>query len=632
MLKKKLFAGAIFALGLMVAGVASAAYDFGTTTLKVGSKGQAVMNVQTVVGATPVDGIFGQGTKAKVMAWQANNGLTADGVFGNASKAKANEVAGATTPTQGNCPTGYVAVTPVAPTFAACAVAGTTPTMPGSTTLTGGAGELTYASTTTDLESDVKEGASEKVLATKIEADGSDISVASVKVSFENNSGNGSTKLEKYVDEVKVMLGSTEVGTVNADEFSKDNYVYSKSIPLTGAVVKDGEKATLYVVVKTLATVDDETADFDGIVTQVRWMDATGAIFSDTDSDGSDFGTGAVQTFGFNEANVDDSLEVKSSSTNPDDKTVTVKDNDTTDDVSALAFKLDVDEDSSDVAVTGMMFTVAVSNFDADGDGTVDATDDIDVSATSQWADRIISEMNVKAGGKTFEADLDDNVTIAQDVTNGSGTLTYTVEFDEDFVIASGDDSTVEVVVTFAEQSDSDYNEGVIVRVSLAEEDTDISAETDNDELTATEIDGSGKTGSQMTLSLSSGTVSVTSKTEDGNSNDSDDSYEEGTFTFYVTIAAEDGNVDVDAASIVETLLDPASNTVALSLQIVNLDGDATENTAGTDYTVLDGESNTFSIVYTINPDAAGTYYVRLDSIDGVVVNQTTQGVNLVAA
>ena len=96
MLKKFLAASvAVLALGVFL--TASAAYDFGTTTLKIGSKGEAVKAVQTVVGATPVDGIFGKMTAAKVKVWQAANGLTADGLFGKASMAKANGATATTT-------------------------------------------------------------------------------------------------------------------------------------------------------------------------------------------------------------------------------------------------------------------------------------------------------------------------------------------------------------------------------------------------------------------------------------------------------------------------------------------------------------------------------------------------------
>src|SRR5574344_1533158 len=86
---KKFLIGTFAIAGLALAMSVSAAYDFGTTTLKVGSRGEAVKAVQTVVGATPVDGIFGPMTAAKVKAWQASNGLVADGLFGAMSKAKA---------------------------------------------------------------------------------------------------------------------------------------------------------------------------------------------------------------------------------------------------------------------------------------------------------------------------------------------------------------------------------------------------------------------------------------------------------------------------------------------------------------------------------------------------------------
>ena len=49
--------------------------------LKVGSKGKDVERVQRAVGAS-VDGIFGNGTKSKVMAYQKRMGLQVDGLVG----------------------------------------------------------------------------------------------------------------------------------------------------------------------------------------------------------------------------------------------------------------------------------------------------------------------------------------------------------------------------------------------------------------------------------------------------------------------------------------------------------------------------------------------------------------------
>ncbi len=58
-------------------------------TLRVGSKGTDVQNLQTFMGVT-VDGSFGPMTRARVIEWQRGVGLTADGIFGPASRQMAN--------------------------------------------------------------------------------------------------------------------------------------------------------------------------------------------------------------------------------------------------------------------------------------------------------------------------------------------------------------------------------------------------------------------------------------------------------------------------------------------------------------------------------------------------------------
>lgn len=52
-----------------------------STVLRVGSKGDLVKKMQTVLGVT-ADGDFGPGTERAVKAWQTSKGLTADGVVG----------------------------------------------------------------------------------------------------------------------------------------------------------------------------------------------------------------------------------------------------------------------------------------------------------------------------------------------------------------------------------------------------------------------------------------------------------------------------------------------------------------------------------------------------------------------
>jgi peptidoglycan hydrolase-like protein with peptidoglycan-binding domain len=83
--------------------VASAAattgpYNFGTTTLKNGSKGNAVMELQRFLNANlnlglALDGKIGPKTIAVIKKWQKANGLVADGLIGAKTKALMNSMA-----------------------------------------------------------------------------------------------------------------------------------------------------------------------------------------------------------------------------------------------------------------------------------------------------------------------------------------------------------------------------------------------------------------------------------------------------------------------------------------------------------------------------------------------------------
>jgi peptidoglycan hydrolase-like protein with peptidoglycan-binding domain len=73
-------------------------------TLRVGSKGEAVKQWQTILGLAP-DGIFGQGTYAATKVWQGKHAIKADGVVGMATWTAA--AAGTSTPdTSGGILTG----------------------------------------------------------------------------------------------------------------------------------------------------------------------------------------------------------------------------------------------------------------------------------------------------------------------------------------------------------------------------------------------------------------------------------------------------------------------------------------------------------------------------------------------
>ncbi|OGJ05573.1 hypothetical protein A2456_01025 [Candidatus Nomurabacteria bacterium RIFOXYC2_FULL_36_19] len=84
LLKSKFLFGMIVLVAVAV--VASTADASITSTLRKGSRGAQVVELQTALGLN-ADGIFGNLTKAAVATWQASKGLVADGIFGAKSRA-----------------------------------------------------------------------------------------------------------------------------------------------------------------------------------------------------------------------------------------------------------------------------------------------------------------------------------------------------------------------------------------------------------------------------------------------------------------------------------------------------------------------------------------------------------------
>ncbi len=247
----KFLIGTFAVLALAVAVQVSAAMDFGSTTLKVGSKGEYVKTLQTLVGASPVDGIFGKGTEAKVKAWQANNGLTADGKFGPASKAKANEV-GMGSGSGALCPNGMT-------------LASNCTQAPSSTVNQGTNGYLAdIASDSTNRVSTVYESEQDKVVAGfRATARLASQNVNRVRVDLRNtDTGGSSVNLSKYISSASLWYGSTKIATMSVADAdratSTDKYTFNFS-GLNANIAKD-QIGRFYVSVNVNGSLDSNDA------------------------------------------------------------------------------------------------------------------------------------------------------------------------------------------------------------------------------------------------------------------------------------------------------------------------------------------------------------------------------------
>jgi hypothetical protein len=353
----------------------------------------------------------------------------------------------------------------------------TTPTTP-TTTVSGGAGDLTVTFSTKDVDAtnNLKEGEEDvKVLGYKLEADDSDISISNVKVWLQNDGTSTSEKLTRYVDEVKIMLGDEEVGSADASDFSKESDTpdqFTKSIALSNAVVKEGDTEYLYVTVTTLGSIDsdDLAADWGVKITSMRYTDGTGAIMS---ADSSDLTT--EDHFGFLGEDSDDNITVKSSSANPSTSTIGVDDTSSTNDVLVGAFKLNVDEDSSDITLLELPISATVTSATVAGD-----------------IEDVIENLYVTIDGEEYSAEVDSSLDSESPFTD-----TYTVDLtDEDVVIKADDTIEVKIYVDLAGMDDN-YAEGATIQVSMA--DNQLVAEG-SDELSNDQRDGAF-TGKTHTLS-----------------------------------------------------------------------------------------------------------------------------------
>jgi len=239
-----------------------------TRDLTVGATGADVtclqqalisMGISIPAGAT---GYFGAQTQAAVSQWQSKNGVApAAGYFGPISRAAWTTVSPAPGPG-----------TPVPPTG-----------------LQGSAGTLTVSDTSTDVETTVRTGTTEKVLGFKGEASGSDVLVTNVRVKFTYTGGaTPSDRLINYASDISIWANGQKVGSMDASSFTRESSgVYSASIPVSAIVrMGSGNKVTFHVGLMAVSNLDSD--DISGTwtvdVLQTRYTDATGAVLFDSTS------------------------------------------------------------------------------------------------------------------------------------------------------------------------------------------------------------------------------------------------------------------------------------------------------------------------------------------------------------
>lgn len=505
---------------MLVAGAltANAAYMH-TVTLKQGSTGPQVVSLQATLGGLVTDGSFGPMTKAAVMAFQTSKGLTADGVVGPMTGAALSGVmTGGSYPAGCSSTSGYSTTTGMPCSGGTTLPAGCSSTAgyssttgakcDGSTTgtttspLTGGAGSITVDNLSTYSSEEVGEGESNvKVLAFTVEADDeSDVDLSSVKVEFVESGATSSENLDDYADSVSVWMGSTKVGEADVSTFSENSDVWTKSISLSGAVVRAGDKETLTVAVSALDNLDSGDIDSDAWavdVLNVRFEDADGVVTTeDTDGDTLD------QSFDFTDFATSADVELKAALNDSDDEinlahVIDVDDSDDTNDEPLLSFTLEAAGDS-DIHLTQLpvlLTVVGPTNVDdmitnitlwhgndeiasdsvgsAVGGTEVYTFEDLDVDIAAGDKEEFMVKVDLKSTG---DVDLDNGDTIKAEL---DGTRVDLIEAEDE----QGEDvGTGDLTGTALGEASAVYDTGITATFSSASETTTFSGDAAGEE------------------------------------------------------------------------------------------------------------------------------------------------------
>lgn len=311
LLKSKIFLGLmVVAFVFALTAVSANAAYMHTVTLKQGSTGAQVVSLQTALSIT-ADGKFGPMTKTAVMAYQTANGLVADGVVGpmtGAALAGAPVVVGTypagCTSTAGYSPTtgmkcdstttttypaGCTSAVGYSTTTGAKCDGTTTTTTTTDSTLAGTAGTVTYTQLSQYTNEKVGAGVTDvKVAGFELEASDGDVSLRSFKLTFSStgNAAADSDRIIDYLKSVKIWQGSTEIGSADTTDFTRDSAgVYSKVVSVSNAIVRDGDTEKFYITVDAATNIDSADIDSDswGVdPINVRYEDGGGVVSTDT--------------------------------------------------------------------------------------------------------------------------------------------------------------------------------------------------------------------------------------------------------------------------------------------------------------------------------------------------------------
>lgn len=560
---KKIAGVAVFAFAFAFAGAAFASVDV-PPSLKVGSMGQEVMDLQAALGGLTVDGNFGAMTKAAVVAYQSTHGLTADGIVGPMT---ASSINGGTTGTGTGTATG--ALCPNGMTLASNCTTGAT----AGGTSSGDEGELkNFDSVSADENGFSEDENGVELYAFEMEADGSDMMVSRVDIYMGQTTTAESNNADDYFTSASLLVDGEEVATLDVEDWDEEDWDQTADIDNdefrlrfdADFTVENNDTAKVTVEFDTANNID--TADSDN---------ATWEIDIATDSVRAEDGAGYTDEYGESmedTVTVDEvdtgTLDVSLNNDNPDAQAVEVDDTNDTNGVEVLAFDLEAND--SDIDVTDIRVTI----------------DDV---GTLTDVDAVVNTLHLFMNGDEIAS---------ESVPASAGTSeVITFDVDGDVMINDGDTAefTIEADINNLDGADFDGGDGILVSFT--------SLDSEDDAGDNVEADGSanGENFSFFVNGMSAELVSTSAVATPSGVATVDDT---GTFKIIFDVTAFGSDIFIDASPITDETgiiaagaagyqnIDASTTSVAAGV----IECSSCDDTANTTLKVAEGDTERFTV------------------------------------
>ncbi len=584
-----------------------------TRALTVGSQGADVTCLQDYLTPTYFTnaggstGYFGAVTAAAVAAWQSANGVSpAAGYFGPVSQAKYNALVAMDDHSDDSDDTDDTDDS-----------TDDSDDSDDSSDLSGEASLTTFEVADGDDSDDVEEGSEDvQVGEFTVEFSDGDAMITRIDLALEADAGNdGDDDAADVFQEVSLWVDGDEVARMDVTD--EDEYLDEDdgSLRFSGLdiVAMEDEEVVIVVAVSVNSSVDNLDEEWELGAGSVRYVDADDVTTTDDstgdlqDISSADMTT-SIAEFTIEEEGAGDSLDLETSSEDPD----------------ATTFSLDEDNN-----VEEAIFAFELSAEDSDGD--IDLNEiviDVTVATAGTNVDDLVNDFRIEIDGESFDA---------ESYTGTASSAALTFDIDGDFTVAA---DAVSTVVLFADFEDMEVaDEGATIFASTSP--TDIDAEGSDD----VTVGGTAKTGETHTLrteGLDLGDVTDGDGSGDAEQVVSGVSTDANYGTMFLTfeITAFGDNLFVKANDAVRG----ASSTAGVAFTIENSSTGAASTTGavsvsydidGADesdgfFELEDGETYEMTVtVNSFNPqtgDTAGTYNLQILTVGfaSTPVNATT--------